>query len=97
MSGADIGVPDGIRCLGDLSRVTVRRPEPHVVSEKLSERELQVLGLISQGKNNKEIASLLFVSEDTLKMHVKNILRKLQANDRIQAVVIAIRRGLLDA
>jgi DNA-binding NarL/FixJ family response regulator len=69
----------------------------HVASKKLSERELEVLGLISKGKSNKEIAKLLFVTENTVKMHVKNILLKLEANDRTQAVVIAIQRGLLDA
>ena len=80
-----------------LSPESAEKLSQFIVSEKLSEREIQVLGLISQGKSNKEIASLLFVSEDTVKMHVKNILRKLQANDRTQAVVIAIQRGLLDA
>ena len=69
----------------------------HIASEKLSVREIEVLGLISRGKGNKEIADLLFISENTVKMHVKHILLKLQANDRTQAVVIAIQRGLLDA
>jgi DNA-binding NarL/FixJ family response regulator len=80
-----------------LSPESAEKLTRYIVSEKLSERELQVLGLISQGKSNKEIAGLLFISEDTVKMHVKNILRKLCANDRTQAVVIAIQRGLLDA
>ena len=80
-----------------LSPESAEKLSQFIVSEKLSEREIQVLGLISHGKSNKEIASLLFVSEDTVKMHVKNILRKLHANDRTQAVVIAIQRGLLDA
>ncbi|WP_433983316.1 LuxR C-terminal-related transcriptional regulator [Tunturiibacter empetritectus] len=55
-----------------------------------------MLQLISKGNSNKEIARLLFVTEDTIKMHVKKILGKLPANDRTQAVVIAIQRGLLD-
>jgi len=80
-----------------LSPESAEKLTHYIVSEKLSERELQVLGLISQGKSNKEIAGLLFISEDTVKMHVKNTLRKLRANDRTQAVVIAIQRGLLDA
>jgi DNA-binding NarL/FixJ family response regulator len=80
-----------------LSPESAEKLTHYIVSEKLSERELQVLGLISHGKSNKEIAGLLFISEDTVKMHVKNILRKLRANDRTQAVVIAIQRGLLDA
>jgi DNA-binding NarL/FixJ family response regulator len=69
----------------------------YIASKKLSEREREVLGLISSGKSNKEIARMLFVTDNTVKMHVKNILSKLEANDRTQAVVIAIQRGLLDA
>jgi DNA-binding NarL/FixJ family response regulator len=69
----------------------------YVSSKKMSERELEVLGLISKGNSNKEIAKMLFVTENTVKMHVKNILLKLEASDRTQAVVIAIQRGLLDA
>jgi DNA-binding NarL/FixJ family response regulator len=68
----------------------------YITSGKLSDREVEVLGLISQGKSNKEIAELLFVTDNTVKMHVKKILLKLHANDRTQAVVIAIQRGLLD-
>jgi DNA-binding NarL/FixJ family response regulator len=69
----------------------------YIAQKKLSDRELEVLGLISKGKSNKEIGKLLFVTDNTVKMHVKNILAKLEANDRTQAVVIAIQRGLLDA
>jgi DNA-binding NarL/FixJ family response regulator len=67
----------------------------YIGSRKLSEREIEVLTLISKGKSNKEAAQLLFVTEDTIKMHVKNILQKLQASDRTQAVVIALQRGFL--
>lgn len=69
----------------------------YVASKKLSVREVEVLGLISKGKSNKEIARMLFITDNTVKMHVKNILSKLEANDRTQAVVIAIQRGLLEA
>jgi DNA-binding NarL/FixJ family response regulator len=69
----------------------------YVASKKLSDREVEVLRLISRGNSNKEIAQMLFVTEDTIKMHVKKTLAKLGANDRTQAVVIAIQRGLLDA
>lgn len=62
---------------------------------ELSERELDVLRLIAQGRSNKEIASTLFVVEGTVKAHVSNILAKLAANDRTQAVTIAIKRGIL--
>jgi DNA-binding NarL/FixJ family response regulator len=66
----------------------------HLGSEKLSQRELQVLEQIAAGKRNKEIGAALSISEDTVKMHVKNILEKLQVNDRTEAVTIALRRGI---
>jgi DNA-binding NarL/FixJ family response regulator len=68
-----------------------------VASRKLTDRELEVLSLISKGNSNKEIGKLLFVTDNTVKMHVKNILSKLEASDRTQAVVIGIQRGLLDS
>ena len=79
-----------------LSPETAEKLTHYISSQKLSDREVEVLGLISKGKSNKEIADLIFVTENTVKMHVKKILLKLQANDRTQAVVIAIQRGLLD-
>jgi len=79
-----------------LSPEAAEKLSQYITSGKLSDREVEVLGLISQGKSNKEIAELLFVTDNTVKMHVKKILLKLHANDRTQAVVIAIQRGLLD-
>lgn len=67
----------------------------HLGSEKLSERELQVLREMAAGKRNKEIGATLSIAEDTVKMHVKNILEKLQVNDRTEAVTVALRRGIL--
>jgi DNA-binding NarL/FixJ family response regulator len=67
----------------------------HLGSEKLSERELQVLGQIALGKRNKEIGAVLGIAEDTVKMHVKNVLEKLGVNDRTEAVTVALRRGIL--
>jgi len=80
-----------------LSPESAEKLAHYVASRKLSQREIEILGLISKGKSNKEIGKLLFVTDNTVKMHVKNILSKLEANDRTQAVVIAIQRGLLDA
>ena len=80
-----------------LSPETDEKLTHYITSGKLSDREIEVLGLISQGKSNKEIADLLFVTDNTVKMHIKKILLKLHASDRTQAVVIAIQRGLLDA
>ena len=67
----------------------------HLGSEKLSERELQVLAQIAMGKRNKEIGAALGIAEDTVKMHVKNVLEKLEVNDRTEAVTVALRRGIL--
>ena len=67
----------------------------HLGSEKLSERELQVLKQIALGKRNKEIGAALNIAEDTVKMHVKNIFEKLQVSDRTEAVTVALRRGIL--
>jgi DNA-binding NarL/FixJ family response regulator len=67
----------------------------HIGSEKLSDRELQILKEIAVGKRNKEIGAELSIAEDTVKMHVKNILEKLQVNDRTEAVTVALRRGIL--
>lgn len=62
----------------------------------LTGRELQVLALIQQGLRNKQIASELSVAEATVNFHIKNLVDKLQANDRTHAVVIAMQLGLLD-
>ena len=67
----------------------------HISADKVSSREVQVLSLISAGKRNKEIAAELSIAEDTVKMHVRNILSKLRASDRTEAVTIALRRGII--
>jgi DNA-binding NarL/FixJ family response regulator len=67
----------------------------HMADEPISARELEVLSLMAAGKRNKEIAGELSIAEDTVKMHVRNILSKLQVNDRTEAVTIALRRGII--
>ena len=67
----------------------------HIADEPISPRELEVLSLMAAGKRNKEIASELSIAEDTVKMHVRNVLSKLQVNDRTEAVTIALRRGII--
>jgi DNA-binding NarL/FixJ family response regulator len=61
----------------------------------LTAREIEVLHLMAKGSRNKEIAGDLGISEDTVQVHVKNILSKLKVHDRTEAVTIALRRGIL--
>jgi DNA-binding NarL/FixJ family response regulator len=68
----------------------------HATDDDLSAREIEVLGLISAGNANKEIAAQLAITEETVKGHVKNILAKLGANDRTHAVTIGLKRGIID-
>jgi DNA-binding NarL/FixJ family response regulator len=65
-------------------------------SDQLTEREAEVLGLLAQGKQNKEIASELVITERTVKFHVSSILSKLGAGNRTEAVTIAAQRGMID-
>jgi DNA-binding NarL/FixJ family response regulator len=68
----------------------------HLSADDLSPRELEVLRCISGGRSNKAVADRLQISEDTVKGHMRSILAKLGANDRLDAVLIAIKRGILD-
>lgn len=67
----------------------------HLGEETLSKREIDVLQKIAGGNRNSDIASLLFISEETVKGHVKHIMEKLGASDRTEAVAIGIRRGII--
>jgi DNA-binding NarL/FixJ family response regulator len=67
-----------------------------VPAPRLTERELQVLKLVARGMNNRDIAKELFISENTVKNHVRNILEKLQLHSRMEAVFYAVREKLLD-
>ena len=73
------------------------RPErDHVPGLRLTERELEVLRLVAKGMNNREIARELYISENTVKNHVRNILEKLQLHSRMEAVMYAVKEKLLD-
>ncbi len=63
---------------------------------RLTNRELEVLKLVARGLNNRDIANELFISENTVKNHVRNILEKLQLHSRMEAVVYAVREKLLE-
>jgi DNA-binding NarL/FixJ family response regulator len=67
----------------------------YLQDEALTAREVQVLGLLAQGKRTRDIADELSISEDTVKVHVGHIVGKLHVNDRIEAVVVGIRRGII--
>jgi DNA-binding NarL/FixJ family response regulator len=67
----------------------------HMGDESLSKREVDVLQKIAGGNRNGDIAALLFISEETVKGHVKHIMEKLGASDRTEAVAIGIRRGII--
>ena len=67
----------------------------HVGDEGLTVREVEVLEQIAGGNRNQDIAQRLFISEETVKVHVKHIMEKLGARDRTQAVAIGIRRGII--
>jgi DNA-binding NarL/FixJ family response regulator len=72
------------------------RKNPGPPAPKLTDRELEVLKLIATGANNSKIAKTLFISENTVKNHVRNILEKLQLHSRMEAVMYAVREKILD-
>jgi DNA-binding NarL/FixJ family response regulator len=67
----------------------------HYSDETLTSREIEVLQQIGGGNRNRDIAERLFISEETVKVHIKHIMEKLGANDRTQAVAIAVKRGII--
>ncbi len=73
-----------------------RKAEQRVMMPKLTDRELQVLKLVAQGHSNREVAGELYISENTVKNHVRNILEKLHLHNRMEAVIYAVKERLLD-
>jgi DNA-binding NarL/FixJ family response regulator len=67
----------------------------HLSEEVLTEREVEVLQLVMLGNRNRDIGNQLFISEETVKAHIKHILEKLGASGRTQAITIAARRGII--
>jgi DNA-binding NarL/FixJ family response regulator len=68
----------------------------HMSDEDLTAREIEVLRKVAGGNRNRDIAELLFISEETVKVHIKHIMDKLGAKDRTQAIAIAVRRGIIE-
>jgi DNA-binding NarL/FixJ family response regulator len=68
----------------------------HHTDDALSEREIEVLRRVASGEANKMVAAQLYITEETVKAHMRNILAKLAANDRTHAVTIALKRGIID-
>jgi DNA-binding NarL/FixJ family response regulator len=66
-----------------------------VGDETLTPREIEVLAQVAAGNRNREIGERLFISEETVKVHLKHVMEKLGASDRTQAVAIAVRRGII--
>jgi DNA-binding NarL/FixJ family response regulator len=77
-------------------RETVPAPTPGLELPRLTERELEILRLVARGRLNREIATELFISENTVRNHIRNILDKLQMHSRMEAAMYAVRQRLID-
>src|SRR5680860_869803 len=84
------------RKLIDEFKEMARADREQVMTPRLTDRELEVLRLVAKGMNNRDAARELFISENTVKNHVRNILEKLQLHSRMEAVMYAVREKLLD-
>ncbi len=69
---------------------------PQVPTPKLTDREMEVLQLVAKGMNNRDIAKQLYISENTVKNHIRNILEKLHLHSRMEAVVYAVREKMIE-
>ncbi len=79
-----------------LAKRDQEEPPQQVPAPKLTDREMQVLKLVARGMNNRDIAKELFISDNTVKNHVRNILEKLQIHSRMEAVMVAVREKLIE-
>jgi two-component system NarL family response regulator len=78
------------------SMIKNKDDRPQLPTPRLTDREMEVLRLVAKGMNNRDIAKQLFISENTVKNHIRNILEKLQLHSRMEAVVYAVREKLLE-
>ncbi|HET9893613.1 MAG TPA: response regulator transcription factor [Streptosporangiaceae bacterium] len=79
-----------------LARRDEEEPPRQLPAPKLTDREMQVLKLVARGMNNRDIAKELFISDNTVKNHVRNILEKLQIHSRMEAVMVAVREKIIE-
>ena len=86
-------VHDGRKCL---PTAVAEQLADYFTEDMLTEREVEVLRLITRGNRNRDVAHVLSISEETVKVHMRHVLEKLGANDRTEAVVIAVRRGIVE-
>ncbi|MGH3413252.1 MAG: response regulator [Marmoricola sp.] len=84
-----------VKLIDEFKEMT-RRGRDQVPTPRLTDRELEVLRLVARGMNNREVARQLYISENTVKNHMRNILEKLQLHSRMEAVMYALREKLLD-
>ncbi len=84
------------KLLTEFAAMSRRRGGPGFHGPNLTDRELEVLRLVATGQNNRDISKQLFISENTVKNHVRNILDKLHLHSRMEAVVYAVRENLVD-
>ena len=85
------------KLLSEFAAMSKRADErPQLPAPRLTDREMEVLTLVAQGMNNRDIAKELFISENTVKNHIRNILEKLHLHSRMEAVVYAVREKLLE-
>ena len=85
------------KLLTEFATLIKRDNDPkHAPVPRLTDRELEVLRLVARGLNNKDVAKQLYISENTVKNHIRNILEKLQLHSRMEAVVYAVREKLLE-
>ncbi len=85
------------KLLNEFAAMTkVSGDRPQIPVPRLTDREMEVLKLVAKGKNNRDIAKDLYISENTVKNHIRNILEKLHLHSRMEAVVYAVREKLLE-
>jgi len=83
------------KIINSRDNISTNQPKASPSIEPLTDREIEILQLIAYGKKNKEIANILYISEGIVKIHVHNIIQKLEVADRTQAVVLGIRMQLV--